>query len=85
MPKNIPAISPGSPDVWKDLKKFFLKTISKYRATIIEKNACLQKRICHRLAPSKDFTIMPPKLRHNAPIRTKTGPGILFNNVNLSL
>jgi len=85
MPKNIPAISPGNPEVWKDLKKFFLNVINKYRATIIEKKVCLQKRICHKLAPSKDFTIMPPKLKHSAPSKTKTVPGILFNSVNLSL
>ena len=52
---------------------------------MIEKNNCLQKRICHKLAPSKDFTITPPKLRHNAPSKTKTVPGTLFNSVNLSL
>ena len=85
MPKNTPAISPGNPEVWKDLKKFFLNVINKYRATIIEKKVCLQKRICHKFAPSKDFTIIPPKLRHNAPNRTKTVPGILFNSVYLSL
>ena len=52
---------------------------------MIEKKVCLQKRICHKLAPSKDFTIIPPKLKHSAPSRIKTVPGILFNNVNLSL
>ena len=52
---------------------------------MIEKKVCLQKRICHKLALSKDFTIMPPKLKHSAPSKTKTVPGILFNNVNLSL
>ena len=85
MPKNIPAISPGNPEVWKDLKKFPLNAINKYKATIIEKKVCRQKRICHKLAPSKDFTIIPPKLKHNAPNRIKTEPGILFNIVNLSL
>ena len=85
MPKNIPAISPGNPEVWKDLKKFPLNAINKYKATIIEKKICLQKRICHKLAPSKDFTIIPPKLKHSAPSITKIVPGILFNNVNLSL
>ena len=49
------------------------------------KKNCLQKRICHRLAPSNDFTIIPPKLRHMAPKNTKIEPGILFRNVNLSL
>ena len=85
MPKNIPAMSPGSPEVWKDLKKFFLNVINKYKATIIEKKNCLQKRICHKLALSKDFTIIPPKLKHSAPARTKIVPGILFNSFNVSL
>ena len=85
MPKNIPAMSPGIPEAWKDLKKFFLNTIIKYKATIIEKKVCLQKRICHKLAPSKDLTIIPPKLKHSAPSKTKIVPGILFNSVNLSL
>ena len=76
---------PGNPEVWKDLKNFFLNVINKYNATMIEKKNCLQKRICHRLAPSKDLTIIPPKLKHIAPSRTKTVPGILFNSVNLSL
>ena len=67
------------------LETIFLNLINKYRATIIEKKVCLQKRICHKLAPSKDFTIMPPKLKHSAPSRIKTVPGILFNSVNLSL
>ena len=82
---HIPAINPGNPEAWKDLKKFFLNVINKYKATIIEKKVCLQKRICHRLAPSKDFTIIPPKLKHSAPSKTKTVPGTLFNIVNLSL
>ena len=59
--------------------------MNKYRATINTKKNCLQKRICHRLAPSKDFTIIPPKLRKTAPKNTKIKPGTLFKNVNLSL
>ena len=43
--------------------------------TNITKNNCLQKRICHRVAPSKDFTINPPKLKQNAPKKTNKGPG----------
>ena len=43
------------------------------------KKICLQKRICHKLASSKDLTINPPKLRQNAPIKTRIGPGIKFN------
>ena len=31
------------------------------------KNNCLQNSICHRVAPSKDLTIKPPKLNKNAP------------------
>ena len=58
---------------------------SKYRATIIVKKNCLQKRICHKLAPSNDFTIIPPKLKHTAPKITKIEPGIFFKKVNLSL
>ena len=49
------------------------------------KKNCLQKRICHRFAPSNDFTIIPPKLKHTAPKRTKIEPGILFKIVKLSL
>ena len=82
MPKNTPAIIPGNPELWKDLKKFFLNLINKYRATIIEKKICLQKRICHKLAPSNDFTIIPPKLKQTAPKITKIDPGIFFNKVN---
>ena len=48
------------------------------------KKNCLQKRICHKLAASNDFTIKPPKLRHKAPKKIKIGPGILFKNVNIS-
>ena len=52
---------------------------------MIEKKNCLQKRICQRLAPSNDFTIIPPKLKHKAPRKIKSGPGILFKTVNLVL
>ena len=54
--------------------------IIKYRATKIAKKACLQKRICHRLASSKDLTIKPPKLKQKAPKKTSNGPGILLIN-----
>ena len=57
--------------------------MSKYKATIKIKKNCLQKRICHRLAPSNDLTIIPPKLKKTAPKNTKIEPGILFKNVNL--
>ena len=59
--------------------------MSKYRATMIEKKNCLQKRICHKLAPSNDFTIKPPKLKHIAPMTTRSGPGNFFKNINLTL
>ena len=39
------------------------------------KNNCLQKSICHKVAPSKDLTIKPPKLKQNAPKKTNKGPG----------
>ena len=45
--------------------------------TIIKKKD-LQKRICQRVEPSKDFTINPPKLKLNAPKKIKKGPGSLF-------
>ena len=53
--------------------------MSKYKATIIEKKNCLQKSICQRLAPSKDLTINPPKLKQTAPRKTSNGPGSFFN------
>ena len=51
----------------------------------MEKKNCLQNRICHKLAPSNDFTIGPPKLKHTAPKKTKIGPGIFFNRFILSI
>ena len=39
------------------------------------KNNCLQNSICHRVAPSKDLTIKPPKLNKNAPRKTSKAPG----------
>ena len=39
------------------------------------KNNCLQNSICHRVAPSKDLTIKPPKLKKKAPKKTNKGPG----------
>ena len=44
------------------------------------KKVCLQKRICHKLAFSKDLTIKPPKLKKKAPKKTSNGPGILLIN-----
>ena len=40
-----------------------------------EKNKDLQNKICHKVAPSKDLTINPPKLRLKAPKKIKNGPG----------
>ena len=48
---------------------------------MIEKKNCLQKRICQRLAPSKDFTIGPPKLKQIAPKKISKGPGIFFKKI----
>ena len=42
---------------------------------VIEKKIDRQNRICHKLAPSKDLTIKPPKLKHTAPKKTSKGPG----------
>ena len=47
---------------------------------MIAKKICLQKRICHRLAPSKDLTIKPPKLKQKAPKKTSNGPGAFLIN-----
>ena len=45
--------------------------------TVIEKNKDLQNKICHNVAPSKDLTIRPPKLKLKAPRKTSNGPGSL--------
>ena len=56
--------------------------------TVREKNKDLQNKICHNVAPSKDFTINPPKLKHKAPKNINNGPGkflikfILFEKLN---
>ena len=42
------------------------------------KKTDLQNKICQRFAPSKDFTINPPKLKAHAPKKTNSGPGSLF-------
>ena len=44
--------------------------------TIKIKKTCLQNNICQRVAPSNDLTINPPKLKKQAPRKTKKGPGI---------
>ena len=43
--------------------------------TVKEKKTDLQNKICHKVAPSKDFTISPPKLKLNAPRNINNGPG----------
>ncbi len=43
--------------------------------TVSEKNKDLQNNICHKVAPSNDFTINPPKLKLQAPRKINKGPG----------
>ena len=43
--------------------------------TVNVKNKDLQNKICHRVAPSKDLTINPPKLKLRAPRKINNGPG----------
>ena len=52
--------------------------MSKKIETTKIKKRDLQNRICHNVAPSKDFTIIPPKLKLVAPKKTKSGPGNLI-------
>ena len=49
--------------------------------TVREKNKDLQNNICHKVAPSKDFTINPPKLKLRAPKKIYNGPGKFFKIV----
>ena len=44
--------------------------------TVNEKNKDLQNNICHKVDPSKDLTIRPPKLKLKAPKNINKGPGI---------
>ena len=83
----IPPISPGKPDSQNDLKIFFLQDITKKVKTVREKNKDLQNNICHKEAPSKDFTISPPKLKLRAPKKTRKGPGnfVIFSILNFKL
>ena len=41
----------------------------------MEKKNDRQNNICHKVAPSKDLTISPPKLKLIAPKKTNKGPG----------
>ena len=52
--------------------------IAKKVKTVREKNKDLQNNICYSVAPSKDFTISPPKLKLRAPKKINNGPGNLF-------
>ena len=59
-------------------KSFFelnCKGFKKILTTNIKK-IDLQNNICHKVEPSNDLTINPPKLRQQAPRKTKSGPGI---------
>ena len=44
----------------------------------MEKKNDRQNNICHKVAPSKDLTISPPKLKLRAPKNISNGPGKLF-------
>ena len=56
--------------------------------TVSVKNKDLQNKICHKVAPSKDLTIRPPKLKLKAPKKINNGPGrfliifIIFEKLN---
>ena len=78
-PKIIPPITPGSPEFIKALKNCLLYVIDKKIIITKQKNTDLQNNICHRFAPSNDFTINPPKLKVIAPKKTKIKPGTLNN------
>ena len=73
----MPPKIPGNPDFLNESKKFFLYVNIKNIVTTKIKNRDLQNNICHKFAPSKDFTISPPKLRLKAPRKTNNGPGKL--------
>ena len=75
-PSIIPPIKPGIPDSYKAINTFFLYVINKNILTKTTKKNCLQNKICHSDAPSKDLTNKPPKLKQNAPKKTNKGPGI---------
>ena len=48
---------------------------NKNNNTVNEKKTDRQNKICHNVAPSKDLTIKPPKLKLTAPKKIKKGPG----------
>ena len=70
-----PPTSPGIPELTKAVKTFFLYVSIKKILTTNIKKIDLQNKICHNVAPSKDFTINPPKLKLNAPKKINNGPG----------
>ena len=53
--------------------------------TVREKNKDLQNKICHKVAPSNDLTINPPKLKLNAPKKINNGPGKFLMKVIIFL
>ena len=69
---------PGMPDLYSAPNTFFLYVNKRKKMTITIKKTDLQNNICHRVEPSKDLTINPPKLRLTAPKKTKSGPGRFF-------
>ena len=75
--KIMPPKIPGNPDFLNESKKFFLYVNIKNIVTTKIKNRDLQNNICHKFAPSKDFTISPPNLRLKAPRKNNNGPGKL--------
>ena len=46
--------------------------------TTVIKKTDLQNNICHKVEPSNDLIINPPKLKLTAPKKTKSGPGRFF-------
>ena len=73
--KIIPPKNPGKPESLNALRVFFLQLNIKKVKTVSEKNKDLQNNICHNVAPSKDLTMRPPKLKLHAPRNTNKGPG----------
>ena len=76
----MPPKKPGKPDFLNESKKFFLYVDIKNISTTKIKNRDRQNNICHKFAPSNDFTISPPKLKLKAPKKTNNGPGKLEIN-----
>jgi len=64
-------------DLNNALKIFCLYEMIKKHSITIMKKKDLQNNICHNVDPSNDLTIIPPKLKLQAPKKTNKGPGIL--------